>query len=176
MLNRINPLAFAKEHGFAEEPVIAALVHSAQLGLFDMAWNMLCRSCSGVLETGNGLRALDRSSYFCSFCALKNEPTLDELVEVTFTVNPRIRRIGAHDPDSLPFAEYMRQVFWSSGLELPGIVVRGDLRHRGCARAIQKTPRKLPRLMAGSPPTWLRTLTGHIEHKWSPKPIVMRRL
>ena len=119
MLNRINPLAFAKEHGFAEEPVIAALVHSAQLGLFDMAWNMLCRSCSGVLETGDGLRALDRSSYFCSFCALKNEPTLDELVEVTFTVNPRIRRIGAHDPDSLPFAEYMRQIFWSSASNCP---------------------------------------------------------
>ena len=119
ILNRINPLAFANEHGFAEEPVIAALVHSAQLGLFDMAWNMLCRSCSGVLKTGDGLRALDRSSYFCSFCALKNEPTLDDLVEVTFTVNPRIRRIAAHDPDSLPFAEYMRQIFWSSGLELP---------------------------------------------------------
>jgi class 3 adenylate cyclase len=119
MLNRINPLAFAREHGFAEEPVIAALVHSAQLGLFDMAWNMLCRSCSGVLETGDALRALDRSSYFCSFCALKNEPTLDEQVEVTFTINPRIRRIGAHDPDSLPFAEYMRQVYWGSGLELP---------------------------------------------------------
>jgi class 3 adenylate cyclase len=119
MLNRINALAFAKEHGFAEEPVIAALVHSAQLGLFDMAWNMLCRSCSGVLETGDALRALDRSSYFCSFCGLKNEPTLDELVEVTFTVNPRIRRIGAHDPDSLSFAEYMRQIYWSSGLEIP---------------------------------------------------------
>jgi class 3 adenylate cyclase len=119
MLNRINALAFAKEHGFAEEPVIAALVHSAQLGLFDMAWNMLCRSCSGVLETGDALRALNRSSYFCSFCGLKNEPTLDELVEVTFTVNPRIRRIGAHDPDSLSFAEYMRQIYWSSGLEIP---------------------------------------------------------
>ena len=119
MVNRINPLAFAKEHGFAEEPVIAALVHAARLGLFDMAWNVLCRSCAGVLETGDALRAIDRSSYFCSFCALKSEPTLDQQVEVTFTVNPRIRRIGAHDPDSLPFAEYMRQIFWSSGLELP---------------------------------------------------------
>ena len=119
MVNRINPLAFAKEHGFAEEPVIAALVHAARLGLFDMAWNVLCRSCAGVLETGDALRAIDRSSYFCSFCALKSEPTLDQQVEVTFTVNPRVRRIGAHDPDSLPFAEYMRQIFWSSGLELP---------------------------------------------------------
>jgi class 3 adenylate cyclase len=119
MVNRINALALAKEHGFAEEPVIAALVHASRLGLFDMTWNVLCRSCSGVLETGDALRSLDRSSYFCSFCALKSEPTLDQQVEVTFTVNPRIRRIGAHNPDSLPFAEYMRQVFWSSGLDLP---------------------------------------------------------
>ncbi len=47
------------------------------------------------------------------------EPTLDRLVEVTFTVNPRIRRIASHDPDSLPFAEYMRQIFWGSGAEVP---------------------------------------------------------
>ncbi len=34
-------------------------------------------------------------------------------------MNPRIRRIAAHDPDSLPHAEYMRQIFWSSGADLP---------------------------------------------------------
>ena len=44
---------------------------------------------------------------------------LDQLVEVTFTVNPQIRRIAAHDPDPLSFAEYMRQVFWSSSTNVP---------------------------------------------------------
>jgi len=34
-------------------------------------------------------------------------------------VNPRVRRIAAHDPHSLPFVEYARQVHWSSGIELP---------------------------------------------------------
>ena len=47
------------------------------------------------------------------------EPILDEIVEVTFTVNRRVRRIAAHDPDELPFAEYFRQVFWSSAIDLP---------------------------------------------------------
>src|SRR5208282_1041133 len=56
---------------------------------------------------------------YCSLCASNYEPTLDQLVEVTFTVNPRIRRIAAHDPDSLPFAEYMRQIFWSSSNNTP---------------------------------------------------------
>ena len=44
-LNRINPLAFAAAHGFSEEPAIAAFVHSARLGLFDMSWNIVCPSC-----------------------------------------------------------------------------------------------------------------------------------
>ena len=34
-------------------------------------------------------------------------------------MNPRVRRIAAHEPDTLPLAEYMRQVFWSSGIDLP---------------------------------------------------------
>ncbi len=41
------------------------------------------------------------------------------MVEVTFTVNPRIRRIAAHDPDTMPMWDYARQIFWGSGIDLP---------------------------------------------------------
>jgi class 3 adenylate cyclase len=119
LLNRINPLAYAEAHGLDEEHTIGAFVHAARLGLFDMSWNMLCPSCGGVIETGAALKSLNQPQYYCSFCTVDCEPTLDKLVEVTFTVNPRIRRIAAHDPDSLPFAEYMRQIFWSSSNEFP---------------------------------------------------------
>jgi class 3 adenylate cyclase len=118
-LNRINPLVFAANHRHDEERVISTLVHAARLGIFDLSWNVLCSSCGGVLEVGGGLKTIDRREYFCAFCAQNNEPTLDELVEVTFTVNPRIRRIAAHDPEGLPLAEYMRQVFFGSGSDLP---------------------------------------------------------
>ena len=118
-LNRINPLAFAATRGAAEGAVISAFLHASRVGLFDLSWNMLCPSCGGVLETGFALKALDRSEYLCSFCGAFHEPVLDNLVEVTFTVNPRVRRIAAHDPDKLPLAEYMRQVFWGSGIVLP---------------------------------------------------------
>ena len=30
-----------------------------------------------------------------------------------------MRRIAAHDPDELPLAEYFRQIFWSSAIDLP---------------------------------------------------------
>jgi class 3 adenylate cyclase len=118
-LNRINPLAYAAEHGLDEEQAIAGLVHAARLGLFDMSWNMLCPGCGGVLESGAALKTINHSHYYCAMCAANYEPTLDQLVEVTFTVNPRIRRIAAHDPDSLPYAEYMRQIFWSSSNDAP---------------------------------------------------------
>src|SRR3954464_4756017 len=33
--------------------------------------------------------------------------------------SPRVRRIAAHDPNSLSPAEYYRQVFWGSGIDFP---------------------------------------------------------
>src|SRR5262249_8678284 len=75
--------------------------------------------CGGVLDANTTLKSIDKAEYECAFCAAGYEPTLDEMVEVTFTVSQRVRRIAAHDPESLPFAEYFRQVFWSSGVDLP---------------------------------------------------------
>ncbi len=118
-LNRINPLAFAAAHKLDEEAAIGALVHASRLGIFDMSWNVVCPGCGSVLETAAALRTVNRHQYFCSLCTAEYEPTLDRLIEVTFTVNPRIRRIAAHDPDSLPLPEYMRQIFWGSGADLP---------------------------------------------------------
>src|SRR6476660_1396038 len=102
-LNRINPLAFATAHGLDEEQTIAAFLHASRLGLFDMSWNVLCPGCGGVLDTNASLKSVRGHEYHCSLCAAGYEPTLDEMVEVTFTVSPRVRRIGAHDPASLPF-------------------------------------------------------------------------
>jgi hypothetical protein len=41
-LCRINALAFAAKHKLDEEDVIAAFLHGARLGIFDMSWNILC--------------------------------------------------------------------------------------------------------------------------------------
>src|SRR4051812_40887725 len=118
-LNRINPIAFAAAHALDEEKAIAAFLHAARLGIFELAWNVLCPGCGGVLDTGVTLKTVKRDQYHCALCAAGYEPTLDEMVEVTFTVSPRVRRIGAHDPNRLPPFEYYRQVFFSSGVDLP---------------------------------------------------------
>lgn len=118
-LVRINPLSFAAEKGLDPERTIAAFLHAAKIGLFEMSWNVLCPGCGGVLESGSTLKTVRSDAYACSLCAADYEPTLDEMVEVTFTVSPRIRRIEAHSPETLPPLEYYRQLYFGSQLELP---------------------------------------------------------
>jgi len=119
-LNRMNALDLASREGLDEERVIAALLNGVVLGMFEMTWSVMCPSCAGVLSANKSLKTLDRTQYKCAFCAAGYETTLDNLVEVTFTVSPRVRKIAAHNPDELPAAEYYRQVFWSSAIDLHG--------------------------------------------------------
>ena len=117
-LNRINALDFSRRRGFDEEHVISAFLHASRLGLFDLTWNVLCPGCSGVLDAHDTLKSLRHEDYHCGLCACGYEPSVDEQVEVAFTVSPKIRRIAAHDPNTLPVWEYYKQVFWSSGIDL----------------------------------------------------------
>src|SRR3954469_5509409 len=117
-LNRINVLDFARRTGLDEERVISGFLHASRLGMFDMGWNVLCPGCGGVLDAHSTLKSLRHDDYNCALCAAGYEASVDDQVEVAFTVSPRIRRIGAHDPHSLPLWEYFRQIFWSSGVDV----------------------------------------------------------
>src|SRR5271169_3411032 len=118
-LCRVNVLDFAAQAGVDEERAIAAFLHAARLGIFELSWNVLCPGCGGVLDTSATLKSVDQDEYACALCAAGYTPTLDEMVEVTFTVSRRVRRIAAHDPHELPLAEYFRQIFWGSGIDPP---------------------------------------------------------
>ena len=101
-LNRINVLDFAARTGLDEERVISGFLHASRLGLFDLTWNVLCPGCGGVLDAHSTLKSLRHDDYHCGLCACGYEASVDEQVEVAFTVSPRIRRIAAHDPNTLP--------------------------------------------------------------------------
>ncbi|MBR1234581.1 adenylate/guanylate cyclase domain-containing protein [Bradyrhizobium sp. AUGA SZCCT0182] len=116
-LNRINVLDFAKRSGLDEERVISGFLHASRLGLFDLTWNVLCPGCGGVLGAHSTLKSLSPDDYHCGLCACGYEASVDEQVEVAFTVSPRVRRIAAHDPNTLPVWEYYKQMFWSSGVD-----------------------------------------------------------
>jgi class 3 adenylate cyclase len=118
-LNRMNALDLAAKEGLDEERVIAAFLNAVGLGMLEMTWSVMCPSCAGVLSANKSLKTLNRAQYNCAFCAAGYETTLDNLVEVTFTVSPRVRKVAAHSPDELSAVEYYRQVFWSSAIDLP---------------------------------------------------------
>lgn len=118
-LCRINAIDFAGKRNLDEDRTIAAFLHAARLGLFDLSWNVLCPGCGGVLGEGMSLKSVRHEDYLCALCAGGYSPSLDDMVEVTFTVNPRVRRIAAHSPHELSFPEYFRQIFWASAVDLP---------------------------------------------------------
>src|SRR5437763_13653123 len=68
-LNKMNALDLAAREGIDEERVIAALLNAVGLGIFEMTWNVMCRSCAGALSANNSLTTLDRAQYSCAFCA-----------------------------------------------------------------------------------------------------------
>ncbi|ACP25626.1 putative guanylate/adenylate cyclase [Sinorhizobium fredii NGR234] len=118
-LCRINALAFATSEGLDEEEAIAGFLHASRLGIFELSWNVLCPGCGGVLDANTSLKTVQSTEYTCALCAAGYEPTLDEMVEVTFTVSPRVRHIEAHNPNEMPAIEYFRQMYWGSGIDLP---------------------------------------------------------
>src|SRR6266478_8496315 len=68
-LNRINALAFAAKSGLNEDRVIAAFLHAARLGLFEMSWNVLCPACGGILNANATLKTVRPGEYACELCA-----------------------------------------------------------------------------------------------------------
>ena len=99
-LLRINPISFAAEKNLAEEEAIDLFLHASALGLFEMNWILICPVCSCVIDSFRALKNL-RSHCRCTHCHLDFVAALDDMIAITFTVNPAIRRIAYHDPQTL---------------------------------------------------------------------------
>ena len=77
-LCRINVLAFAAKNGLDEECAIAAFLHAARLGLFELSWNVICPGCGGVLDASSTLKTVNHDEYTCTLCAAGYQPTPEE--------------------------------------------------------------------------------------------------
>ena len=115
----VNVLDFGAKRALDEEQTIADFLHAARLGLFELTWTVLCPGCGGVLEIGATLKTVNHEEYTCALCAAGYEPMPDETVEVTFTISQSVSSIAEHNPHTLPVVAFYRQVFWSSGVDLP---------------------------------------------------------
>ncbi len=105
LLFRVNALAFASERGIEENEAVDLFLHATKLGLCIMEWQLICPQCTDAVETIHSLGAVG-STYHCNLCRKDLETSLDDLIQVTFTVSPALRRLRFHDPDSLGIEDY----------------------------------------------------------------------
>lgn len=105
-LLRINPIGFGAEKGIAEAEAIDLFLHATALGLFEMTWILICPICSCVINSFRALKNL-RSHCRCTHCHVDLVAALDDMIAITFTVNPSIRRIAYHDPQTLSAEDYL---------------------------------------------------------------------
>ncbi|MBS2032061.1 MAG: adenylate/guanylate cyclase domain-containing protein [Deltaproteobacteria bacterium] len=94
-LFRVNPVSFARDQKISERDAIDLFVHATRAGLFDFAWGLLCPICGSFITTPGGLRHLSQDRV-CGMCGVEAGETLDDGVEVTFTINPAVRPIRFH--------------------------------------------------------------------------------
>jgi class 3 adenylate cyclase len=153
-LCRVNVLNFAVGRGLDEEKVISGFLHASRLGIFELKWNVLCPGCGGVLDSSQQLKSVHKEAYDCALCSRAYEPTLDEMVEVAFTVSPRVRRIAGHEPHLLPVWEYFRQIFWGSGIDLPEVGLE-EILEEITIDSIELTPGEKAQMSVQLPPEFV---------------------
>lgn len=118
-LFRVNPIAFAAEKNVVETECIDLFLHAAKIGLFELNWNLLCPFCGGIVTSFASLKTV-HSHFFCSMCREGTDASLDDFIQVSFSVSPRIRAIAAHDPESLSVQDYHFKYRFSREGRLPG--------------------------------------------------------
>ena len=99
-LFRVNPIQYATEKNLAESEAIDLFLHSTKLGLFEMEWHLVCPGCGHVVESLRNMHKL-HSAFICNQCAFEANVSLDDYIQVTFTISRSVREISFHNPESL---------------------------------------------------------------------------
>lgn len=104
-LFRVNPVGYANERSMNVAEAIDLFLHAVKVGLFTLEWHLICASCGHVV---NSLRNMsDLHAHFrCNLCAYEATATLDDTIQVTFTLAPRIRAIAYHQPATLSAEDF----------------------------------------------------------------------
>ena len=118
-LFRINPIRFAADRGLIEHEAIDAFLHGAKNGMFQMEWNLVCPTCGDSVDSFRSLNKLN-SHFYCTVCDLNSEATLDDHIQVNFTISPEIREISYHRPEALSIEDYHLKYHFNQSATIPG--------------------------------------------------------
>jgi class 3 adenylate cyclase len=124
-LFRVNPLQWASGRGVDEHEAVDLFLHAAKAGLFYMDWNVICPCCGKVMRSLRELHGLQAENT-CTVCFRRDQATLDDYVQVTFTIAPAVRTIRFHQPLALPLDEYIFTYLYEPTAKSAGILTARD--------------------------------------------------
>jgi hypothetical protein len=91
-LDRIKPKVLSETLGVELEKLISVLLHSCKCGLLNLSWDIVCPHCRGVREKHPHLWSIE-SKATCEVCDIDFSTGGMNIIEVTFSVNPGIRKV-----------------------------------------------------------------------------------
>jgi class 3 adenylate cyclase len=125
-LFRLNPLQWGSQKGVDEHEAVDLFLHGAKAGLFYMEWNVVCKCCGKIMQSLRDLHGL-HSHDSCNVCFRKDRATLDDYVQITFTLSPSIRALRFHQPETLSLEEYCFKYLFEPSARSAGILTLSDV-------------------------------------------------
>jgi class 3 adenylate cyclase len=113
-LFRINPIKWAAEKNVDEHEALDLFLYSSKAGLFYMEWNVICPCCGKITQSLRDLHSA-QSQINCTVCFRDDRATLDDYVQITFTILPSIRSLRFHHPETLSLEEYCFKYLFEPG-------------------------------------------------------------
>lgn len=104
-LFRLNPIQYAAEKNLSEREAIDLFLYAVNVALFEMEWHVLCPHCGYVVESLRSMSAL-HAHYRCRVCAVERDSSLDDYIQISFTISPQVREISFHHPEDLPIEDF----------------------------------------------------------------------
>ena len=97
-----------------------------------MDWQLLCPLCGAIANSFNSLHDI-HSDYFCALCQRSAEASMDDYMEVNFTIAPPVRKLIYHRPESIQEHLsvddfYFKYFFSENGLTTTGETSNDQLR------------------------------------------------
>jgi class 3 adenylate cyclase len=117
-LFRINPIRFAADRGMIEHEAVDLFLHATHLAMFQLEWGLVCPTCGDAVES---FRALDKlnAHFHCSICNLNGEASLDDFIQVSFTISPELREISYHHPEALSVEDFHFKYHFNQSAVMP---------------------------------------------------------
>lgn len=116
-LFHMSPLRYAERMGLDAVTAVDLFLYATHAGILEFNWGAICPSCGAFLSKQGGLRWLHTQRQ-CSLCQLDTPASLDEHIEVAFTVSPSVRAIRFHNMDDLDFERDGFFTFFSTSVVL----------------------------------------------------------